>query len=181
MSDKEEAEEQMNGVEWDSDEEFQGEEDEEEKSGNNIIKQLKDNGLLFNNLATKKSRMKELMQCTDKVSITDAAVLQLCAAEQSLVDQVLDSMGLDELRRRGKKRLQIYHLQNAIQGNEQLQTLYENYKPSSMEKTRDMTEYLEPAKFNNLHDMQLAEDGESLKYYSADWKVWEKERKKNPV
>ena len=73
-----------------------------------ILTALKEQHNFFFPIANKRKRMKELMggTTTDKHSIKTTAILQLCAAETSLVHQILDSMGLDNQDQSKKKRLE---------------------------------------------------------------------------
>ena len=170
-----EEQEPMSERECDSDEEEEPvhEEYDQETAPQEIkvLTALKEQNKFFFPIANKRKRMKELMggTTTDKHSIKTTAILQLCAAETSLVHQILDSMGLDTPQSK-KKRLDLSHLQQAIQSNINLHETIRQHFPSVMELQENMLYSMKPAQYENLHDQNQG----SSKFEKVEYKAWAK-------
>ncbi len=137
-----------------------------------ILTALKEQHNFFFPIANKRKRMKELMggTTTDKHSIKTTAILQLCAAETSLVHQILDSMGLDNQDQSKKKRLEMKHIQEAIQLNVNLHNTINKHFPSVMELQENMLYSMKPAQYENLHDQNQG----NSKFETVEHKAWSK-------
>lgn len=136
-----------------------------------ILTALKEQHNFFFPIANKRKRIKELMggATKDRQSIKTTAILQLCAAETCLIHQILDSMGLDNPNQSKKKRLEVKHIQEAIQGNDALHQLIAQF-PSVMELPENMLYTMKPAQYETLHDQNQG----TTKFETVVHKAWEK-------